>query len=946
MAAPNDAKKAGAHSSACIEEQSTYVRTCQDATFRAVSRSRTQDQQFHFTLSLGHSLQSASAVAFAGRVMPGTIWRSGSLYDVFAWQCDDPGAAAKAREKMAELAAKVARGKSAILWDTLVWGPKGFTVRWKQPVTHAAGHAWFYRQFGKLVADGSNKTSWSLRGVPGPDVPTEAFSGRAASAGPLVAGPSEVGPSAVAPLAGPSAAGPSAAESLVGPSAAGPSALGPSAAEPLAGPSAAGPSAAGPSAVKPIGTTAGPSAGATVSSPRRLSAKLEAQAFPKCPALKLAQGRALGAELYTLTNRRLGGGAFGAVFAGTKKSSGDELAIKVLNHGTSREDAWAEAYVLDRCRGHPNIVTLLDVYEGSGNDKRYHFVFEMWGLDLAVVLRGGWPPRWGAGGARTLSADMVSGVSHLHALDLVHADLKPANILVRDDGAGLRAKVADLGWASLAEPSQRRLATQHEIATHGLQVQTLLWRAPEALLGDSRFGVALDAWSLGLVVAEVAGERFHRECLGSKTYSQIGQIMALLHQLGTPTSTSLTTLPLWLQHAPSFRRKPWHTRMRDLLGAPGVDFVDRLLTWCPQTRMTVIASQDHAFLNHTRFELGGRACPSGLGAGVSSGPQEAWKGERHDWRCLTGNVGADVLRWLRGDEAFDPSSEEFAALKVRFHGACGKNAKHEGGCKYILAGHLGLSCASATMCTLSLDAPLPFPRLQAWFQAFRYVNKEVVTAMAVQAIEASRRLPENLRQHANVRQFCETLVSEWFLTCGEVFFVRVPAPSDGDAEDPDFVFDEAPHVDGAASIMHMGITLFGRRMLRCEQGASLPDVIVNNVPGHVYMGGLTGPLHQVRHQRAFDGELLALGSDEHVAVAIMARCALFSYCRSRCKRVTPAPHAFFEVLATAFREGLRARWVLPTLEQCVPFYAAVPAGQAVAAAVPSGRGLKRRGPPL
>ena len=33
---------------------------------------------------------------------------------------------------------------------------------------------------------------------------------------------------------------------------------------------------------------------------------------------------------------------------------------------------------------------------------------------------------------------------------------------------------------------------------------------------------------------------------------EIGQIMALLHQLGTPTSTSLTSLPLWLQHPPSF----------------------------------------------------------------------------------------------------------------------------------------------------------------------------------------------------------------------------------------------------------------------------------------------------------------------------------------------------------------------------------------------------------
>ena len=43
--------------------------------------------------------------------------------------------------------------------------------------------------------------------------------------------------------------------------------------------------------------------------------------------------------------------------------------------------------MLDRCRDHPNIVKLLDVFEGLGSDKRFYFVFEMWGSDLAVVSR-------------------------------------------------------------------------------------------------------------------------------------------------------------------------------------------------------------------------------------------------------------------------------------------------------------------------------------------------------------------------------------------------------------------------------------------------------------------------------------------------------------------------------------------------------------------------------
>ena len=258
--------------------------------------------------------------------------------------------------------------------------------------------------------------------------------------------------------------------------------------------------------------------------------------------------------------------------------------------------------------------------------------------------------------------------------------------------------------------------------------------------------------------------------------------------------------------------------------------------------------------------------------------------------------------------------EAFAALNLGFRGTPGKNAKIEDGRKFILAGHLGLASSSKSMCKLSLAAALPLARVQAWFQAFRFINKDTIATMVNSALEASRQLPQASLEHPNTQEFLETPLSKWFLSCGEVFFVKF---SEEEGLEHDWV--EPSHMDGGASVLHLGLTLFGRRSIHCEQGGSLPEIVVDNCPGTVYLGGLTGPLHRVEHERPAEGELLDLGSSGQAAVAIMARCALFSFCRSRGKRGSPVPADFFEVLTKAFAEGLERPWRLPTLAECAPF---------------------------
>lgn len=90
-----------------------------------------------------------------------------------------------------------------------------------------------------------------------------------------------------------------------------------------------------------------------------------------------------------------------------------------------------------------------------------------------------------------LAADMASGLAQLVRMGVMHRDLKPQNILVSENG---RAKLADFGQSRLWAPDR----------SFTLWVCTLWYRAPEMLLGHAAYGVAVDCWSLGCVLAEVA----------------------------------------------------------------------------------------------------------------------------------------------------------------------------------------------------------------------------------------------------------------------------------------------------------------------------------------------------------------------------------------------------------------------------------------------------------
>ena len=167
------------------------------------------------------------------------------------------------------------------------------------------------------------------------------------------------------------------------------------------------------------------------------------------------------------------------------------VAIKLLaGHLTDDPDLQErfvrEAQVAARL-SHPNIVQVFDAGEEDG---RPFIVMEyVPGLTLGEVLqsRGKLEP------ARTVDiALQVCGALELaHSSGLVHRDVKPQNLLVRDDGT---VKIADFGIAWAAEATK--------LTQIGSVLGTAAYLAPEQASGE-QVTAAADIYALGVVLYEL-----------------------------------------------------------------------------------------------------------------------------------------------------------------------------------------------------------------------------------------------------------------------------------------------------------------------------------------------------------------------------------------------------------------------------------------------------------
>jgi eukaryotic-like serine/threonine-protein kinase len=189
--------------------------------------------------------------------------------------------------------------------------------------------------------------------------------------------------------------------------------------------------------------------------------------------------------------RTLGQGGMAAVYLAHDSELDRAVAIKVLAEHLASDEAFRQRFLREARMAaklsHPNIV---HVYDQGEEDGQPFIVMEyVKGPTLSEELKrtGPLPP------ARVvdLALQICGGLEHAHASGLVHRDIKPGNLLLREDGT---VKIADFGIARAAQATR--------LTQIGSVLGTAAYLAPEQAAGET-VTAAADIYSLGCVLFEL-----------------------------------------------------------------------------------------------------------------------------------------------------------------------------------------------------------------------------------------------------------------------------------------------------------------------------------------------------------------------------------------------------------------------------------------------------------
>uniref|UniRef100_A0A1I7WDU7 Cyclin-dependent kinase 7 n=1 Tax=Heterorhabditis bacteriophora TaxID=37862 RepID=A0A1I7WDU7_HETBA len=181
---------------------------------------------------------------------------------------------------------------------------------------------------------------------------------------------------------------------------------------------------------------------------------------------------------------------------------------------------------------------------------------------------------------KNMTMQTLLGLEFLHAHWILHRDLKPNNLLMNSAG---RIKLADFGLARFYG-SPNRVYTHQVLIIYSIKsiVVTRWYRAPELIYGARAYGVGVDMWAIGCIVAELllrvpifAGE------------SDLDQLVKIYNVLGTPTEEdwpAMKNLPDYVQ-----MKEQHGVDLRHVFTAAGDDLIELLkgtLAFDPLKRMT------------------------------------------------------------------------------------------------------------------------------------------------------------------------------------------------------------------------------------------------------------------------------------------------------------------------------------------------------------------------
>ena len=205
----------------------------------------------------------------------------------------------------------------------------------------------------------------------------------------------------------------------------------------------------------------------------------------------------------------IGSGAMATVYLALHKNLERRVALKLMAGSLVTDDTFRERFLKEgkivAQLNHPNVITIYDIGVVQSN---YFMAMEyVNGGTLKDRMKQPMPPAE----AVDILVALASALGYAHKRNFIHRDVKPANILFREDGTPI---LSDFGIA-------KSLSSGTQMTRTGWAVGTPSYMSPEQALGksvDSR----CDLYSLGVM--------FHEMLTGKKPYMATDSFaVALMH---------------------------------------------------------------------------------------------------------------------------------------------------------------------------------------------------------------------------------------------------------------------------------------------------------------------------------------------------------------------------------------------------------------------------------
>ncbi|CAF4075046.1 unnamed protein product [Rotaria sp. Silwood2] len=243
-----------------------------------------------------------------------------------------------------------------------------------------------------------------------------------------------------------------------------------------------------------------------------------------------------------------------------------------------------EIKILQNLRGGPNVITLLDIVKDPVS-RTPALIFEnVNNTDFKQLY-----PTLSDYDIRYYMYELLKALDYSHSMGIMHRDVKPHNVMIDHENRKLR--LIDWGLAEFYHPNQE----------YNVRVASRYFKGPELLVDYQYYDYSLDMWSLGCMLASMIFRKepfFH----GHDNYDQLVRIAKVL---GTDElyeyleKYQIELDPRFNEILGRHSRKRWerfvHSENQHLVSQEALDFLDKLLRYDHNDRLTAKEAMDHPY---------------------------------------------------------------------------------------------------------------------------------------------------------------------------------------------------------------------------------------------------------------------------------------------------------------------------------------------------------------